>query len=87
MQSDAQLTEPIDIGNVIRQRDSLSYMIFDLFIDEVIKSVNKGRGYRMGKEIKIICYIDDAVLIVQDDLQRLIHRFKTRVNEFIMKPK
>lgn len=63
MSIDGQLTEPMDIGNRIRQRDSLSPMLFNLIMDEVIKSVNEDRGYRkVSKENKIICYADDAIL-------------------------
>lgn len=37
-------------------------------MDEIIERVRKRRGYRMGgKEIQIICYADDAMLVVENE--------------------
>lgn len=69
---------PVSIG--IRQGDSLSPALFDVIMDEIIKEVRAvGKGYRIGnKEIKIICYADDAMIISEDEdnLQRLLHQFE-----------
>ncbi|CAG9835898.1 unnamed protein product [Diabrotica balteata] len=84
---DDQLTDPIDMGNELRQRDSLSPTLFNLIMDEILNTINKERGYKMeNKEIRILCYADDAALIAsnEDDLQRLTHRFNTRAKDFNM---
>ncbi|KAK9887098.1 hypothetical protein WA026_020042 [Henosepilachna vigintioctopunctata] len=56
-------------------------------MDEIIKKVRGMRGYKMGdKEISILCYADDAVLIAEneDDLQRLLHQFNLTAKSFNM---
>lgn len=58
-----KLTNPIPANNGIRQGDSLSPLLFNRVMDEIIKKLKNGRGYKMeNQEIKIICYADDAVL-------------------------
>lgn len=72
------LTEPINVGCGIRQGDSLSPLLFNIIMDEIIRNVRLLKGYSMGdQEITILCYADDAVLVAEneDDLQRLLHRF------------
>ena len=54
--------------------DSLSPLLFNIIMDELIIQVRKLKGYKMGdREIKTLCYADDAVLIAEseDELQRL----------------
>lgn len=73
-----ELTEPIPVEKGIRQGDSLSPLLFNLIMDEIIKQVRRLRGYRMGnRNITILCYADDAVLVAEneDDLQRLLYCF------------
>ena len=73
-----KLTEKISSNSGIRQGDSLSPLLFNIIMDEIIKQVRKHKGYKMGdREIKILCYADDAVLIAEDedDLQRLLFQF------------
>lgn len=80
-------TEPIPVMTGIRQGDSLSPLLFNIVMDEVIKSVRSERGYRMGnQQIGILCYADDAVLIAEseDDLQRMLHKFNTTARQYIM---
>ena len=72
------LTEPINVGCGIRQGDSLSPLLFNIIMDEIIGNVRLLKGYSMGdQEITILCYADDAVLVAENenDLQRLLHRF------------
>lgn len=59
------LTKKIPISNGIRQGDSLSPMLFNVIMDEIIKETKSaGRGYKLGNaEIKIVCYVDDTVVI------------------------
>ncbi|XP_057653539.1 uncharacterized protein LOC130892274 [Diorhabda carinulata] len=77
---------PVSTG--IRQGDSLSPILFNIIMDEIIKEVKTaGRRYRMGKhEFKIVCYADDAVVISEDEdiLQKLLHRFETVAGKFNM---
>jgi len=73
------LTQKVPISTGIRQEDSLSPVLFNLIMNEMIKDVkNAGHGYRANKgEITILCYGDDAVIISEneDELQRLLHQF------------
>lgn len=72
----------------IRQGDSLSPILFNLIMDELISEVKRtGKGYRLGgKEIKIICYADDAVLISEDEdnLQRMLFKFENIASKYNM---
>lgn len=80
-----EVTELIDIGSGIRQGDSLSPTLFNLTMNEIIKIVNKGRGYRMrNNELKILCYADDAAAQDEDSLQTLVHKCNIRVKAFNM---
>jgi hypothetical protein len=65
-------SHPFPANQGIRQCDSLSPLLFNIIMDEVIKSMPNNKGFKMGdSEIKIICYADDAVLLSdnEDDLQ------------------
>ena len=69
-----EYTKSIPTEKGIRQADSLSPLLFNIVMDELIKKVRKLKGFRMGdREIKILCYADDAVLIgkSEDDVQKL----------------
>lgn len=72
------LTEEIPIMTGIRQSDSLSPSLFNLIMEQIIKSVrDTGIGYEVGNcRIPMVCYTDDVVLTAEseDDLQRLLFR-------------
>ena len=73
------------VSNGIRQGDSFSPLLFNTVMDEIIKQVRKLKGYKMGnKEIKILCYVDDAVLVAESkyDLQSLSHQFNKTAKKF-----
>ena len=56
-------------------------------MDEIIKKVRLNNGYHLGEtEIKILCYADDAVIIVEEenDLQRLLYTFYTTAKKYNM---
>lgn len=75
---EGELTESIPVDKGIRQGDSLSPLLFNIIMDEIIKQVRHLKGYKMGnRNITILCYADDAVLVAEneDDLQRLLYRF------------
>ena len=72
------LSEPIRTLSGVIQGDSSSPALFSLIMDELISHVKEMKGYNVGeKDINIVCYADDAVLITEseDDLQRLLHQF------------
>lgn len=54
--------------NKIRQGYSLSPMIFNLVMDKLIDNVKTTKGYKMGKKnLNILCYAEEAVLIVDTE--------------------
>jgi len=55
-------------------------------MNEIIKdTTNVGHGYRTNKgEITILCYADDAVIISEDELQRLFHQFYLTAKRYNM---
>jgi len=61
-------------------------ILFSVITDEGEKEEkDAGKGYRMGdKKVKIVCYVDDAVIIPadEDNLQRLLHRFELILEEY-----
>lgn len=83
-----KLTQEVDVNTGIRQGDSLSPTLFNLVMNQIIKDVKDvGVGYRMAnKTVAIVCYADDAALIAEneDDLQRLLHRFKESAEKYNM---
>ncbi|KAI4501058.1 hypothetical protein M0802_003861 [Mischocyttarus mexicanus] len=80
------LSKRIHVADGIRQGDSLSLILFNIIMDEIISEVmTAGKGYRMGdREIKLIAFVDDAVLIAEDEdnLQRLLYTFETTARKF-----
>ena len=67
---------PIQAESGIRQGDSLSPLLFNVIMDEIVKKVKPMRGYRMdGGEVNILCFANDALLIASnnDDLQRMVN--------------
>ena len=84
----SELSKKLKVSSGIRQGDSLSPILFNTIMDEIIKDVkDAGRGYELWQEIKIVCYADDAVLISdnEDDLQRLLYAFEKSADKFNMK--
>lgn len=82
-----QLSETIPTGTGIRQGDSLSPLLFNIIMDEIVKKVKTKRGYPMGDNtISVVCYADDAILLArsEDDLQRILHEFNTTAKMFNM---
>lgn len=82
------LTQHLRTTTGIRQGDSLSPLLFNTIMDQVIKTVkNTGLGYRMGMhKVNILCYADDAVLIAEseDDLQRMLQAFNRQAEKLNM---
>ena len=56
-------------------------------MDEIIKKVRELKGYRMGdRDIKILCYADDSVLIgeSEDDVKKLLQVFNRTAKQLNM---
>lgn len=72
----------------IRQGDSLSSVLSNVVIDEIILQVREvDAGFGMGEKTgKILCYANNAILMAQseDELQRLLYRFTRASNELSM---
>ena len=89
IQIEGRKTRKIPMQTGIRQGDSLSPILFNLIMEEIISEVKTiGKGYRLGdKEIKIICYADDAVLISEDEdnLQRMLFKLENTASKYNMK--
>lgn len=57
----------------MRRGDSLSPLLFNVVMDKIIKQIRKLKRYKMGYEdIRILCYLDDAVLITENENTSLI---------------
>ena len=89
VKSNGRISEKkIKIGKGVRQGDSLSPLLFNLVMNEIIKEVRTGHGYKMGdNELNMVCYADDVVLMAntEDDLQRLLYRFHLSCQKYNMK--
>lgn len=82
------LSDAIVINKGVRQGDSLSAFLFNLVMDKLIRAVRPRRGYTLrNRNINIICYADDAVLIAdsEDELQRILHTFNMTAKKYNMK--
>jgi hypothetical protein len=80
-----ELTQPITMEKGIRQGDSLSPLIFNIIMNEIIKGIKGMRGYRTGESmINLVVYADDVVLIAEneDDLQRMLFKFNNVCKKF-----
>ena len=76
----------IPVNQGIRQGDSLSPFVLNLVMNELIKDLKNVQGYSMGNEnVNIVCYADDAALVAENDLQRLLHKFALSCEKFQLK--
>ena len=61
--------------------------MFSIIMDKFIDSTKAISGYKMNtRQIRIVCYADDAVLIAdqEDNLQRLLHKFVIMATKYNM---
>lgn len=66
---------------------SLSLILFNIILDCIINDVKiVKKGYRIGKEVRNMCYANDTVLIVEtaDELQQMLRSFNQTTEEYNM---
>ena len=85
---EGKLEGKIPVNQGIRQGDSLSPLVFNIVMNEIIKNLRDLQGYPLVDEnVNTICYADDATLIAdnEEDLQRLLNRFSYSCAKFDLK--
>jgi hypothetical protein len=83
-----KLEGKIPVNQGLRLGDSLSPLLFNIVINEIIKDLRDLQGDPLWDEnVNIVCYADDATLIVdkEDDLQRLLTRLSQSCTKFDLK--
>lgn len=89
VKSHNKITEEIPVAVGIRQGDSLSPVLFNTVMDEIINSVKKTTlGYKIGHNIsQIICFADDVALTAdsEDNLQRMLFQLNKTAKHYNMK--
>lgn len=78
IKTEGKLSASIPVNQGIRQGDSLSPLLFNLIMNEIIEEIKNLKGYSLGDEnITCVCYADDAALVAEDEdsLQRLLYKF------------
>lgn len=79
--------ETVQVNRGVRQGDPLSPMLFNLVMEQVIKTLNVDVGYQIG-EVKVsgIAYADDVILTAQSavGLQGNLNRFVDGLSKFSM---
>ena len=87
VRANGELIDEIQTPAGLRKGDSLSPALFNIVMDKTIESVKRGSDYQLGSlNIQIVCYADDAVLIVdsEDKLQELLNKFCTTAKTYNM---
>ena len=74
---EGKLTKTVPVKKGIRQGDSLSPLLFNIIINEIIEDIKTLKVYSIGDEhISCICYADEAALVAEDE-NSLQHTFST----------
>ena len=85
VKAENRTTKKIPVNTGIKQGGSLSPILFNIIMNEIIpKPKQNVRRYGMGNaEIKIMCYADNAVIVPEDkdNLQRLLYKFEQTTNK------
>ena len=82
---EGKLTKTVPVKKGIRQGDSLSSLLFNIIINEIMEEIKTLKGYSIGDEnISCLCYVDDAARIAEDEnsLQRLLYHFSRSAQRF-----
>jgi hypothetical protein len=84
IRNNRELTQLITPEKGIRQGNSLSPLIFNIIMNEIIKSIKGMRGYRMGESmINLVVYADNVVFNAENDnLQRMLFKFNNVCKKF-----
>jgi hypothetical protein len=89
IQLQKRTSRTIQTNTGIRQGDSLSPILFNTIMDQIISTTKETpAGYKIGNtKLHCICYADDATLIAdtEDGLQRMVHAFELKSKEYNMK--
>lgn len=72
----------MDVSTGIRHGDKCEHLLFIMILNQIVDKVKtRGRGYRRGqKEIKILSYAGDTVMIAENEnkLQRMLFNYLSR---------
>ena len=88
IKTEGKLEGRIPVNWWIRQGDSLSPLLFNVVMNEIIKDLKGLQGYSLGDEnVNNVCYTDDATLAAdnEDDLQQLLYRFSQSCAKYDLK--
>ena len=84
------ISEPIHINKAVRQGCGLSPILFNIYIDKIIKEfktvIKKGIQLNNRKLMNTILYADDQILMAtsEDDLQTLAHHLNLIARKYKM---
>src|SRR6218665_2763959 len=87
---DGEFSEPRSIGRGVRQGYPLSPILFNLYIEELVREAlqDSEEGVKVGgKLIKALRFADDQAMVAgkEDDLQRMMDRLNKTTTEYGMK--
>ena len=88
MRIDGELSESFEVGASVRQGCCLSSLLFNIFMDKIIRRADVQGNVEVGEVIyNMLAFADDLVLLMDDvnHLQEGINRLNVACEDFGMK--